>query len=203
MYINNKNKTKEITTVTSNDAKFYYDEKLIPSPYKTPIPIVKLQPNQEIAFSAISKLGTEEIDAMYSAVCICTYKQINENEFNFIIESRGQISEKRIIHVAIINIEKKLNNFIKLLNDTMHNIEIDKNSGLIIVNNEDHTLGNIISRGMQQHKSITFAGYNMPHPLGKKVHIHYNLKDKSDVKDVIKDVVDYYLEIFSNIKKNL
>lgn len=202
MYINTKNKSNEIITVSTNDAKFYYDEKQIPSPYKVSIPIVKLQPGQEIAFSAITKIGTEEQDVMFTPICICIYKQINDNEFDFVIESRGQISEKRIVHVALINIERKLRNFIKLLGDNKETVEPDDTqSGIIIVNNEDHTLGNLISRGMQQHKSVSFAGYNLPHPLGKKVNFHYKLEKDGEIKSVIKDVVDYYSEIFSNIKK--
>jgi DNA-directed RNA polymerase subunit L len=202
MYVNVKNKTNEIITVTTNDAKFYYDEKQIQTPYKVPIPIVKLQPKQEIAFSAITKIGIEETDTMFTPVCICVYKQINDNEFDFIIESRGQISEKRIILVALINIERKLKNFIKLLADNKSVLDSDnKQSGLIIVNNEDHTLGNIISKGMQQHKMISFAGYNLNHPLVKKVNFHYKLKKDGDIKLVLKDVVDYYLELYSNIKK--
>ena len=202
MYINVKNKTNDIITVTTHDAKFYYEEKKIPSPYKAPIPIVKLQPKQEIAFSAITTIGVEEMDTMFTPVCICVYKQINDNEFDFIVESRGQISEKRIILVALINIERKLKNFIKLLVDNKSVLDNDnKKSGIIIVNNEDHTLGNIISKGMQQHKLISFAGYNLDHPLVKKVKFHYNLKKEGDIKLVINDVVDYYLELYSNIKK--
>ena len=62
MYINYKNKTNNIVCVTTNDAKFYYDEKQIDSPYKTSIPIVKLQPDQEIAFSAIFFLSATIIN---------------------------------------------------------------------------------------------------------------------------------------------
>ena len=202
MYINHKNKENNIITVTSEHAKFYYEEKQISSPYKTAIPIVKLQPNQEIAFSAITKIGTEQEDAMFSAVCICVYKQINDNEFDFIIESRGQITEKRILQVAIINIERKLKNFLKLIQEKS-DIDKDKSSGVIIVNNEDHTLGNIISKGMQDHKMITFAGYKLTHPLVKKVNIEYKLNKDGNIKQVIKDVVEYYLELFSEINKSI
>lgn len=202
MYINTKNKTNKIMTVSTNDAKFYYDEKQITSPYKVPIPIIKLQPNQEIAFSAITKIGIEEENTMYTPVCICVYKKINDNEFDFIIESRGQITEKRIIQVALINIERRIRNFIKLFNENKITVEPEnKQLGLIIVNNEDHTLGNLISRGMQQHNKVSFAGYNMPHPLGKKVNFHYKLESNGEINSVVKDVVEYYSEIFSQIKK--
>ncbi len=197
MYLNFKNKTNDIVTVTTNDAKFYYGEKQINSPYPVPIPIVKLQGNQEIAFSAISTLGIENEDAMYSAVNVAYYKQQNDNEFNFTIESKGQITEHRIMKVALINIDKKLKNFIKILNENKSNDY--QQEGVIIVHNEDHTLGNLISRGLQKHSKISFAGYNLPHPLSKKVHIHYKLKDKSNIIDVIKSVVDYYNELFSQL----
>lgn len=198
MYISSQNQTNDIITVTTNDAKFYYNEKQIASPYKIPIPIVKLQPKQEIIFSAITKVGCEQEDTMFSAVSICTYKQINEHEFDFIIESRGQINEKRILQVAIININRKIKNFLKLIEEK--DFKSNENNGVIITNNEDHTLGNIITRGMQQHEDISFAGYNLPHPLAKKVHFHYKLA-KGNIKKVVKDVVNYYEELFTQINK--
>lgn len=200
MYINYTNKTRDIVTVTTDDAKFYYEEKQIATPYVEPIAIIKLQPSQKIAFSAISTIGTEQEHTMFSAVCVTAYKEINNEEFDFFLESRGQISEKRIIEIAIINIIKRLNNFVKLLSSTQI-IDEDEDSGLIIINNEDHTLGNLISRGMQQHKGIQFAGYNLPHPLARKVHFHYKLNKGSNIKSVIDDVITYYINIFTSIKE--
>jgi DNA-directed RNA polymerase II subunit RPB11 len=209
MYINAKNKTNEITTVSTSDAKFYYDEKQIASPYKVSIPIVKLQPGQEIAFSAITKLGTEHEDSMYSAACIAAYKQINDDEFDFFLESRGQIDEKRIMYIAMINIERRIQSFLKLLqedktnNNSKNNVsEENKLQGQIIVNNEDHTLGNLIANGLQLHPKISFAGYNLPHPLAKKVCFHYKLEKAGDIKQIIEEVINYYSEIFGQIKKS-
>ncbi len=204
MYINAKNKTNDIITVSTADAKFYYDEKQIQSPYKVPIPIVKLQPGQEIVFSAITKLGTEHEDAMFSAACIAAYKEVKPDEFDFFIESRGQLDEKRIVYVAMINIERRIRYFLKLLQDDKTNQDTNsdnKTEGQIIVNNEDHTLGNLISRGLQLHPKVAFAGYNLPHPLAKKVFFHYKLEKPGDIKQIIKEVIEYYSDIFSQIKK--
>jgi len=201
MYVNYKNKSKDIYTVTTNDAKFYYDEKQILSPYKTGIPIVKLQPNQDIAFNAITKIGTEYLDAMYSAVSVNYYKQNNENDFTFIIESRGQITEKRILQVALINIERRLKLFLKLIKDDIK-LNETKNQGIIIVNNEDHTLANLITRGLQTHDKISFAGYNLPHPLANKVHFHYKLKN-GNIINILEDVIEYYFELFKAIEKQI
>jgi DNA-directed RNA polymerase subunit L len=197
MYINFKNKTKDIITATTDNAKFYYNEKLIDSPYKTPIPLVDLQPEQEIAFSAISKLGIEETNAIFSPVSVCYYKMITDNEFDFIIESRGQLKEQRIIDVAIDNIIKRMNSFLKLLKDTKID---DKLEGVINVNNEGHTLGNIISRGLQQHNNISFGGYRLVHPLAKKLEIIYKMKKADKIINIIENVINYYTEIYTQIK---
>ena len=54
---------------------------------------------------------------------------------------------------------------------------------------------------MQQHSKVKFAGYNLPHPLSKKVHFHYHLEKDGNIKKVMEDVIDYYSELFSNISK--
>lgn len=202
MYVNYKNKSSDIFTVSTANAKFYYDGKQIETPYKNPAPIVKLQPNQEIIFTAITNLGMEQENAMYSAVCVTGYKEINDNEFDFYVESRGQIDEKNILLIALKNINKRINNFLKVWNDELNPKLENKLEGLIVVNNEDNTLGNLISRGMQQHENISFAGYNLPHPLTKKIELHYKLK-KGDIKKVIEDVCEYYINIFNQIKKSI
>ena len=224
LYLNFKNNTNDIITVTTDDSKFYYEQKLIKSPYVTPLPLIKLNKNEEILFTAISKIGTEEQNgALFSAVCIASFKMNDDNNFKFTLESRGQINEKRIINVAIFNIKKKLNNLVKFINKNNNNDDDDdnyndneddedededednkdNNNKKIILNNEGDTLGNLISRGLQLHEDISFAGYNLPHPLIKKVHIHYRLKnEKSDIKKIIIDVVEYYKKIFNTINKS-
>jgi len=202
MYVNYKNKSNEIFSVTTAHAKFYYDQKQLSNPYKNDCLIVKLQPGQEIAMSTITNIGTEKQDTVYTAVSIVSYKQINENEFDFTLESRGQINEKRILQVALINIERNLKNFLNIfLEDLSKGIDISEEEGLIIVNNEDHTLGNLISRGMQKHAKVNFAGYSLPHPLANKVHFHYKLEKDSNIKNIIEDVIEYYLELFGSITK--
>jgi DNA-directed RNA polymerase subunit L/DNA-directed RNA polymerase alpha subunit len=221
MYVSAKNNTQNIIWITTEHAKFYYNEKQIKTPYKMPIPIVKLQSDQEIIFSAVTKVSIADEHAMYSATSIACYKQITESEFDFIIESRGQISEKRIIYIAIFNIEKKLNNFLNLFieeikknktdditpqypliddKSTGINHTNDGTEGVIIISNEDHTLGNIITRGLQLHPKIEFAGYNLPHPLDMKVHFHYKTTKDGNIKHIIKDVIIYYQKLFSEIR---
>lgn len=224
MYIDYTNKINEIVTVTTDDAKFYFAENNIDNPYKIPIPIIKLQPTQTVNFSAITTINTEKTNTIFCAVAVCFYKQITPNEYNFIIESRGQKTEKQIINVAILNILKKLESIPemitssdeilndkvvndkvindkvindKVVNDKVVNDEILK--GEIVILNEDNTLGNLLSYGMQRHKKVKFAGYNLPHLLDNKVIIHYELHEKTKLKKVINDVIEYYNEIFNTL----
>lgn len=196
MFIDYKSTDKDIITVTTDHAKFYYAEKKIDSPYKIPIPIVKLQPNQTITFSVITSVGIEQQNAIYSVVSACFYKQINDNEFDFILESRGSLTEKRIIHVALINIINKLKT---IFNDISTKIDNKKLKGEILIMNEDNTMGNLISHGMQQHKDIKFAGYNIPHLLEDKVIIQYELNENKKLIDVLNDITEYYVKIFEKL----
>lgn len=184
----------EITTVTTDHAKFYYEEKKIDSPYKIPIPIIKLQSNQTITFSVITTVGTELQNSIFAPVSVCFYKEINLTEYTFILESRGTINEKRIIYVALLNIINKLRNVIKNLPDKID----DKLKGELIILNEDATLGNLISYGLQIHKDIKFAGFNIPHPLEERVKIHYELI-KNNITNVLSDVVNHFIKLYEKI----
>lgn len=192
----NKCEDDQIMTVTTDNAKFYYAEKNIQSPYKNPITIIKLQPGQTINFSAITTLGTEKESAIFSPVSVCHFQIINENEFNFIVESKGQLDGYRIIEVALINIISTIESLLKSIptDQTTH-------VGEIIINNENSTIGNLISHGMQNHKNVKFAGYNVPHLLEDKVMIHYELINSNiKFKDVISDVIGYLIKLFEELK---
>lgn len=197
MYVDSKNDEKIIKTISTNDAKFYYANKNIPSPYPIAIPIIKLQSGQAINFSAITVLGTEKESAIFCATSVCFYNEINDNEFKFILESRGQINEKRIIEVALINIIDKLENIAETIPLEQKDI-----SGKIIIIGENNTMGNLLSNGLQNHKNVRCASYNVPHLLKNEVIIEYELiNEKIKLKDVFNDVVIYLIEIFTTLIK--
>jgi DNA-directed RNA polymerase subunit L len=196
MYVDYENKSNEIVSVTTDMVKFYCG-KQIENPYPIPVQIVKLQPKQKIDFSVVSSIGIEQMSTIYTpvAICVCYPKDPpNVNEYILKLESRGQISEKRILQVAFLNIIKKLKNISSQLEDN-DNIE-----GQIEINNEDHTIGNLISNNLQTHKNVLFAGYNMPHPLEKRVIISYKLKS-GKIKETLVEVIEECISIFNKIDK--
>lgn len=202
MYVDYENKSNEIYTVTTDDAKFYFAQKQIANPYTVPIQLVKLQPKQVINFSAVTSVGIEKENAIYSPVSICVYDQKSDNEFDFVLESRGQMSEKRILKVALTNLVKKLEDIVEQVPDNNGEYETKNSEGELQINNEDHTLGNILTHGLQNHKNVTFAGYHMPHPLEKRVVVSYKLKS-GKIKETIKQVVKDFIENYNDIDKKL
>lgn len=196
MYVDINNTSNGIKVVTTDDCKFYYKEGMIESPYKRAVQIVKLQPNQELKMSVQADVGNEEVSSIYSATAACFFKENDSkgeaDDYDFIIESRGQLSEIRIIEIGLTLLIKKLHNFLEA-------IPKDKGmEGTILVDGEDHTLGGIISYGLQKHNSVKFGGYNTPHPLNKQIKIHYKL-DSGNLNTVMKDIVVYYERIFDDI----
>ena len=197
MFVDYTSTSKEIVTITTDHAKFYYSEKKIESPYPVPIPLVKLQPEQSITFSAITSLGIEKMSAIFSAISVCFYIEKSSNDYQFIIESKGQLDEKRIIDIAIINIINKLENIGKNISST---VDHSKTEGEIVLMNEDNTMGNLLTHGLQNHKDIKFAGYNIPHLLVDKAIIHYELKGKKQINDIFNDVIEDNIKLFKKLQ---
>ena len=196
LYLDKENKTKNIITVGTDDCKFYYKEKEIKSPYKINLPLIKLQDGQHIKMSAISEVGIEKMDAIYSPASVLFFTKNNDNNYNFIIESRGQLSEETIFIYGIENVIKQLEELKTDINDLEDN---KKQKGEIDINNNDHTMGNLLSHGLRKHKDVKYAGYAMPHILEDKINIKFEIS-KNNIKSIIIDVIQYYIKIFKILK---
>ena len=96
-----------------------------------------------------------------------------------------------------------MDNVILLLKEKKLEIKSDLLEGVININKEEHTIGNLLNRGLQQHEKISFGGYNIVHPLDKKIEIYYKLKKSDNIISVMEDVVKYYTDIFTKIKSKL
>lgn len=195
IYIDKINTGIDIITVGTNDCSFYYQGKQIKNPYKVNIPIIKLQPKQEIKMTAITKLGIEKMNSIYSPVSVCMFKKNKDNDFNFTLESRGQLTENEILNYSIDNILQVLDNVEELVKE----IDNKELKGIIEVNNMEHTVGNLIATGFTLHKDVKYGCYNMPHLLDNKINIKYELK-KNNINNVLMDIVNYYRKLFKSIK---
>ena len=195
MFLDIENKNDDIMSVTTDSCSFYKNGQEIKNIYKDPLLLIKLKKDQKIKLSAISNLGKEKISSLYSAVSILTYKQLTDNKFQMILESRGQVSEYRVLYVACMNVIQMMQNILEQIPKNNSDME-----GQIHSNNLDHTYGNLLVTGMLQHKDVEFAGYSKPHLLDNKIIIKYILK-KNNIYNVVSDVTEYYTQLFTKLSK--
>jgi DNA-directed RNA polymerase subunit L len=245
MYINVKNTTSDVLCLTTNDqgVKFYYKGKIIESPYKLPLLVVKLKPGEEFICTATSSLniGLKETNHMPTAVCVFSEPSESEPIYKFNIESLKQLSEKEIISRACKIIDLKMINFKDVLiskiteyhsekitddynlekssesksssesdsitdsavrNSSDNVLEEHRVKGIIKIENESHTFGNLLSRYIQDHPSVIFGGYKIDHLLIKELTLGYKT-DGTDIINILNDVISEIREIFSNINVKL
>jgi DNA-directed RNA polymerase subunit L len=197
LYLNYENKTPDIVTVTTKDCDYYYRGKKINNPYKIDIPIIKLQPDQKINLTSVSKLGTEKESSIYSPVSICSYEQVSDEEYNLFLESRGQITEYQILERAIDNLIKNTDELIKNMSK-MKTVD-----GMIKVGDIDHTMGNLISHfAMMEKNDVAMFTYNQPHPLDPVIVFSYRLKS-STLDKVLEKVNNNIIKTYTELKKLL
>jgi len=86
------------------------------------------------------------------------------------------------------------------IRNTSENVlEQHRIEGLITVENESHTFGNLIAKLLQDHKSILFAGYKIDHLLVKELTIGYKT-DGTDIIVIFDDIFNRAIDIFEQIK---
>jgi len=196
MYLEYENNTDNIISVGTDKCKFYLKETQIDIPYPVDIQLVKLQPKQKIKLSAVTELGIEQHSSIFSPVSIFTFKENNKNDYDLILESKGQLDEFTIIDFTTKNIENNIDNIINKIPEST-NLK-----GKLVLENINHTLGCILAKGLQDEKDTIFAGYSMPHPLDDKIVLQYELS-KNNIKTLILKVLNNYKNIFNNINNKI
>jgi len=205
--IDSKNDTSNIISLTTDSVKFTIDNKQIKSIYPNPILILKLKPEQsrlhikgeEFKATCISSLNIPLKNASYLS-CLCSYEEIDSNKFEFKICSFRQISEETIVihacKIIIMKLEKikeKIINNIKKQNNDQALIEAN-----IIISNENHTMGNLITRVIQDHPDIEFCGYNVDHLYVNELTLRYKTNGKSII-DILEISINYLIKLYNHL----
>ncbi|XP_076029949.1 DNA-directed RNA polymerases I and III subunit RPAC2-like [Oratosquilla oratoria] len=60
----------------------------------------------------------------------------------------------------------------------------------IIINDEDHTLGNTLKHVIIQNPAVQFCGYTVPHPMEKKIHVRIQSKDVPAMEILRQGLID-------------
>lgn len=199
MYCKEKNNSQNLLNVTTDMCTFYKDGEVIDNPYKVPLLLCKLNSTQELIFSATTKIGIGSKNGIYTP-CSFYFEKINDNNFHVKIESTSQLNEHDIILRGCMYIIKKMK---RIMNNLIQKNFTKSMKGEIILKDEDHTMGNLITYGIQSHDNIEFCGYKLNHLLIKEVNITYITDGAKSINEIIKDSMSNQIKLYEYILSNL
>ena len=207
MHIDVKNNTKDIIHVTTNKefTTFYRDGVIIPDFYPREISLMDLKPNQELVLSAVADFNIPINGDMYRSATVPFHLEQDENTYKIYLESYRQIPEKDIVKYACEIIIIKLNNFknnlLEQIDSMKGNTDIEHSARIEIID-ENHTMGEVFTRTIQDHPNIKFAGFKNDHPDVNNIFFEYETEGMTISKiiiNVVKDLSNTYTEIINGL----
>lgn len=208
IYISAYNTSTEIISVTTNDAKVYVNGEQVKMYNKEhPILIVKLRPNDKFKCFLKGALGIGDKNAIWNMSNNSYYKEIinpetSESEepiksFELTLEGNGQIDEKAI---AIKSCKYLISRLTIIKNQIDEHEKINEKTVDIKLDNEDHTIGELLTYEMQSNKDVVFCGVKKPDCLVKSVIITCSTKTKK-VSEIMLESIDKLIEKISHLGK--
>jgi DNA-directed RNA polymerase subunit L len=81
------------------------------------------------------------------------------------------------------------------------NITERTNTRLIVVlDDADHTVGNMVASFLRKNKGVVFAGYEKPHPQVKNIKIQIDVVDGINPLEVLQDTLKVLQNTLTEIK---
>lgn len=130
--------------------------------------------------------------------------------YKFSMEMTGFYDSKTTINLGINTLINKINNLSENFNDleksnTIRQRNIGDDFYYFIVDDENETLGELLSTYIMDNKDIFYCGYVIEHPLKKNILLKIKLKDlimNEDIRNIVKIIIDtnnYLIEILNKI----
>lgn len=205
LYVTVTNNTNEIMNVTTEDVKIFENGEELKNKFdpKFPCLIIQLRPSEVFSCRCVGVLGIGKINNIWAGASNCYYDELDEHKFKFTIESQGQMDEYEILHKGCKALKEKINIVKKVILDKYNIPQIKGTNKLkIIIENEDHTIGNIINEYLQNNKNILYSGMSKPDLLVDNIIIKF-VSVKNDPIIPLIETLDYINKIFSTIGSNL
>jgi len=116
--------------------------------------------------------------------------------YEFKIESKGQLSIKKILMDSVESLILLFEDSIKLYQDDQNNY---------ILQGLKHTYCNILSEYLREDKNVLYSGYKVPHPLFDysvlQIRCKKNISQKKIIKAMIKKIIKVLKEIHNEFSK--
>ena len=208
LFVEARNRTNEIMCVTTNEkfTSFFLNDKKIPDVYPRETLIIKLKPGEDFICSAVADFNIPMLNSIYCPVSVFAYEEVNQNTFILKVESMRQISEEEIIRRCCAIAKEKLILIQKIILDKLEIAVVDNSNAEydaeILIDNENHTLGNLLTRGLQDHPNIAFCGYKIDHPEINELVIKYKTEGKTFSK-ILQDTVKNLIKVYDSIQSSL
>ena len=205
LYVEARNRTNDIMNVTTNEkfTSFFLDDKKIPDIYPRETLIIKLKPGEDFICSAVADFNIPMYNSIYCAVSKFAHNEIDPNTFIIKLYSMRQISEEEIIRRCCSIIILKLKSVQKIILDKLRVYSVENSlaeyDAEISIENENHTLGNLLNRGLQDHPNIAFCAYKIDHPEINELVIKYKTEGKPFSK-ILQDTTKTLIKLYETIK---
>lgn len=201
VHIQKHNDTTDLLAVTTNDVR--YVEDLNENPYKFnpkfPSLIIKLRPNQSFRCVAKAALAVGERDDRWSASANCYYDMLGNDKCEFHLHSIGQLDEYDILVRCCLVINRRLEDLKFQIGNELKksNITTEKIISLELAN-EDHTMGNLLSRNMKDRNDVIASSYKKPDHHVKEIVLR--VESTVPASKVIFSSISNLQKIFSSMK---
>ena len=120
------------------------------------------------------------------------------------VETNRQLDEIELLNRACKVLISKCNKLEKLIISNLEKEESEDvlTKGLLKIQNENATLGNLIAYYLQEQKNIEYSGYNIPFLYLNEILVRYRT-DGKDIKDLIKKTFNDIRNIFKQINEDI
>ena len=133
------------------------------------------------------------------------------NVFEFEIETCGVLKPHRILIESLSSLENKLKKFIIELDNALSGnpskVKIKESECImksfdIIIDNENHTLGNLVQSYINRDykNENIFVGYMNPHPLKNEIFFRIKSEDINSVKKIIVTTATKLIDTFNRLR---
>ena len=167
-----------------------------------------MRPAQTFKCSMRAALGVGERDNIWAAAANVYYDDMTtddikgefidnpNNKIHFTVESQGSYDEYDMLIKSCNFIVKKLTDIKNDLNKKFSAKEIvDSNEIIIVLDGEDHTMGELLNFSFQNHPDIIFSGVSKPD------HLVNSVKFKIACSEKIKNPIQLVFEQINLLKE--
>lgn len=206
--------TENMFVHTHEHMKYYEDGELVVNKIKKEQSelIAELRPNETIRFSAKAVVGVNLIkgNGIFAAARSAYFERLDNEgnkdleedkvDYKFTVHSLGQLSELEIMKRSCQILVKKLDDLKTNVNDKVKKL-VDTSIRLNLnVENESHTLGNLLQSRLQEHPKVIGASYTKRDLLVPEIQLHIETDTKKDdpVK-ILGQVIDDLKNLFENL----